>query len=93
MTTRGFSTEAAKRMPLGGHGHLPVAPVEPAIDAVVKAIEKRAKRVVSPRWVSLVMPFGALVPHVIRLQVSPRKLDKTLEIARQEQAGLTTEQE
>ena len=28
MTSRGFATKAASRMPIGGNGHLPVAPVE-----------------------------------------------------------------
>ena len=48
MTSRGFDTEAASRMPLGGHGHLPVAPVGPAIDALERGIERRSRRVVSP---------------------------------------------
>ncbi|MEA2346877.1 MAG: hypothetical protein QOG62_664, partial [Thermoleophilaceae bacterium] len=48
MTSRGFATEAAKRSPLGGHGHLPVSPVEPAIAAIVNGIARRSRRVASP---------------------------------------------
>ena len=48
MTSRGFATKAAARMPIGGHGHLPVAPVEPAIDALERGISRRSRRIVSP---------------------------------------------
>ena len=35
MTSRGFATKAAARMPIGGHGRHPVAPVEPAIPSSI----------------------------------------------------------
>jgi NAD(P)-dependent dehydrogenase (short-subunit alcohol dehydrogenase family) len=38
MTSRGFATKAAARMPIGGNGRLPVAPVGPAIDALERGI-------------------------------------------------------
>jgi NAD(P)-dependent dehydrogenase (short-subunit alcohol dehydrogenase family) len=91
MTSRGFSTKAASRMPLGGHGHMPVAPVGPAIDALERAIRRRSRRVVSPRWVGLVLHFSGLAVRVLALQTRG-KLEKTLEIAREEEVELTTPQ-
>jgi NAD(P)-dependent dehydrogenase (short-subunit alcohol dehydrogenase family) len=91
MTSRGFATEAASRMPLGGHGHLPVAPVEPAIDALERGIARRSRRIVSPRWVAAVLPVRMVAQRLIELQAR-RGLAKTMEIARTERPPLTTEQ-
>ena len=91
MTSRGFATQAAARMPLGGHGHLPVSPVEPAIEAIVRGIEKRSRRIVSPWWVAAALPTRMLVQRAVELQAR-RGLAKTLEIARAERPGMTTEQ-
>ena len=91
MTHRGFATEAAARTPLGGHRRIPISPVEPAIDALERAIERRSRRVVSPAWVRAVLPIRMLAQRVIELQVR-RGLGKTLDIARGERAPLTTPQ-
>ena len=91
MTSRGFDTDAAKRMPLGGHGHLPVAPVEPAINALERGIERRSRRIVSPAWVGAVLAIRPIAQRVIELQAR-RGLAKTLAIAREEQVALTTPQ-
>lgn len=91
MTSRGFATQAAARMPLGGHGHLPVAPVEPAIDALARGIRRRSRRIVSPAWVAGVLPIRMLAQRLSELQIR-RGLAKTLEIARTEKAPLTTAQ-
>ncbi|MGI8557602.1 MAG: SDR family NAD(P)-dependent oxidoreductase [Solirubrobacteraceae bacterium] len=91
MTSRGFATKAAARMPLGGHGHLPVAPVGPAIDALERGIRNRSRRIVSPSWVAAALPLSAVIQRVVELQVR-RGLAKTLEIARHEHVALTTEQ-
>jgi NAD(P)-dependent dehydrogenase (short-subunit alcohol dehydrogenase family) len=91
MTSRGFATKAAKRMPIGGQGRLPVAPVEPAIDALERGIARRSRRVVSPRWVGAVLPLRALAQRVVELETR-RRLPKVLEIARSERPPLTTEQ-
>lgn len=91
MTARGFSTKAASRMPLGGRGHLPVAPVGPAIDALEQGIARRSRQIVSPWWVALALPFGGLVQRAAALQIRG-KLPDTLEIARTEDAPLTTPQ-
>lgn len=91
MTARGFATKAAARMPLGGHGHLPVAPVEPAIAALERGIRRRSRRIVSPSWVGAVLPIRMLAQRLVELQAR-RGLAKTLEIARGEEATLTTAQ-
>jgi len=91
MTSRGFATKAAARMPLGGHGHLPVAPVGPAIDALERGITKRSRRIVSPSWVGPVLAIRPLAQRLIETQAR-RGLAKTLEIARGEDVSLTTPQ-
>jgi NAD(P)-dependent dehydrogenase (short-subunit alcohol dehydrogenase family) len=91
MTSRGFATKAAARMPLGGHGRLPVAPVAPAIDALEKGIARRSRRIVSPSWVGAVLAIRPLAQRVIEREAR-RGLAKTLEIAREEDVTLTTPQ-
>lgn len=91
MTARGFATEAASRTPIGGHGHLPVWPVEPAIDALERAIAQRSRRVVSPSWVGAVLPIRMLAQRVVELPLR-RGFAQTLEVARREQGSLTTPQ-
>jgi NAD(P)-dependent dehydrogenase (short-subunit alcohol dehydrogenase family) len=91
MTSRGFATKAAKRMPIGGQGRLPVAPVEPAIAALERGIARRSRRVVSPRWVGAVLSLRVIAQRVVELETR-RRLPKVLEIARSERPPLTTEQ-
>ncbi len=91
MTSRGFATKAAARTQLGGHGHLPVSPVGPAIDALERGIRRRSRRVVSPSWVGAVLRIRMVAQRVVELQVR-RGLADTLEIARHEHAPLTTAQ-
>lgn len=92
MTTRGFGTEAAKRSPFGGNGHLPVTPVENAVDALERGIARRSRRIVAPRWVALALPFREIAHRVVE-RVGRRNLREILEIARNEEAPLTTPQE
>jgi NAD(P)-dependent dehydrogenase (short-subunit alcohol dehydrogenase family) len=91
MTSRGFDTKAAARTPLGGQGRGRVAPVEPAIDAIERGVRRRSRRVVSPGWVGAALRARGLVQRVVELGARPG-LGKTLEIARAEQAPLTTRQ-
>jgi NAD(P)-dependent dehydrogenase (short-subunit alcohol dehydrogenase family) len=91
MTSIGFGTEAAKRMPLGGHGHLPVAPVGPAIDALERGITRRSRRIVSPRWVGALLPIREITQRFVEL-LALKGLAETLEIARREHVELTTPQ-
>jgi NAD(P)-dependent dehydrogenase (short-subunit alcohol dehydrogenase family) len=91
MTSRGFATKAAARMPIGGNGRMPVAPVGPAIDALERGIRDRSRRIVSPRWVGAALPVRMLVQRVVEREVR-RKIGKALDIARTEEAPLTTPQ-
>ncbi len=91
MTSRGFATKAAARMSAGGHGRLSVSPVEPAIDALERGIERRSRRIVSPRWVGAILPFRGIVQRLAELETR-RGLGQTLEVAREEDVQLTTPQ-
>jgi NAD(P)-dependent dehydrogenase (short-subunit alcohol dehydrogenase family) len=91
MTSRGFATKAAARMPIGGNGRLPVAPVGPAIDALERGIRERSRRIVSPRWVAAALPLRMVVQRVVEREVRGR-IGKALEIARSEDPPLTTPQ-
>ena len=91
MTSRGFATRAAELMPIAGRGPLPVAPVEPAIDALERGIERRARRIVSPRWVGAALLFRPVVQRAVELRVR-RGLREALDVARSERPPLTTSQ-
>jgi NAD(P)-dependent dehydrogenase (short-subunit alcohol dehydrogenase family) len=93
MTSRGFGTEAASKTPLGGNGHLPVTPVERAIDAIEHGIHHRSRRIVTPRWVGAVLPIRMVAQRVTERMIRGRRLAEILEIARAEHAPLTTPQE
>ncbi len=91
MTTRAFDTKAAKLMPIGGNGILPVHPVGPAIDGLERGIRSRARRIVSPRWGTGVLLGRMVVQRFAELAVR-RTVRRSLELAREEHAGLTTPQ-
>jgi NAD(P)-dependent dehydrogenase (short-subunit alcohol dehydrogenase family)/alkylhydroperoxidase family enzyme len=91
MTSRGFGTEAASRLqrPIGR-----VAPLKAGVDAIERGVAQRSRRVVAPRWVAAVLPLRMPAQRVIErflTRVAARDLDAALEIARHENAPLTTE--
>lgn len=88
MTSRGFATEAARRM-VGGRQR--VAPLSAGIDAIERGIERRSRVVVAPAWVAPLLPARALLQRAAEL-ATRRGLAETLAIAREEHAPLTTEQ-
>ena len=92
MTSRGFATQAASRMPIGGHGRRRAAPVGPAIDALERGIARRSRRIVSPGWVAIALPLGSVVTRLVERGSHRVGLAKTLEIARGERVELTTPQ-
>ncbi len=91
MTSRGFATKAAALMPLGGHGRIKPSPVEPVIDMLEHAIRVRARRVVYPRWGLGLLASRAVIPYFVERGVR-RNVARALELARAEQAPLTTPQ-
>jgi hypothetical protein len=82
MTARGFAAEAAARMPIGGHGRLPVWRVEPAIDALERGIARRSRRIISPSWVGPVLAMRPLAQRIVERRAGG--LDEALELARRE---------
>jgi NAD(P)-dependent dehydrogenase (short-subunit alcohol dehydrogenase family) len=92
MTSRGFGTEAAGILTANLRAFMRVAPLHVAIDALERGIARRARRVVAPRSAAPLLPLRmAIQPFVDR--AVQRNLAKALEIARSEQAPLTTPQE
>jgi NAD(P)-dependent dehydrogenase (short-subunit alcohol dehydrogenase family) len=91
MTSRGFGTEAAQKMGRRGGPFTAVAPLEVGIKAIVRGIERRSRRVVAPSWVGSVLPIRMAAQRIVELGAR-RGLDAALEIARREDAPLTTEQ-
>ena len=88
MTQRAFGTEAASRLRLGARRS--VAPMEAGVDAIERAIARRSRRAVAPRWVAIVLPLRMLAQRLID-RVASRGLDEALQIARLEQVPLTTD--
>ncbi|MFE7798501.1 SDR family NAD(P)-dependent oxidoreductase [Nocardia sp. NPDC057440] len=90
MTTRGFGTAAARAI-LGRSTVSGVAPLGPAIDAVERAIARRKRKVVSPWWVALALPFRPIAQRAVDIALR-RGVAQALEIARTEEAPFTTDQ-
>jgi NAD(P)-dependent dehydrogenase (short-subunit alcohol dehydrogenase family) len=91
MTARGFGTEAARRVNAARGPWSRVTPLEVGIDAIERGIVRRSRRVVAPRWVAALLPVRMAVQRVVELATRPG-LDAALEIARAEDAPLTTTQ-
>ena len=68
-----------------------VAPLEDGIDAIERGIARRSRRVVAPGWVAAVLPIRMIVQRVVERVTGNGGLDQALEIARGENAPLTTE--
>jgi NAD(P)-dependent dehydrogenase (short-subunit alcohol dehydrogenase family) len=88
MTSRGFGTKAAQRIPTPRRRP---APLEVGIDAIERGIVHRSRRVVAPRWVGPLLPARMLAQRLVDVAAS-RRLDEVLEVARDEHAPLTTSQ-
>lgn len=90
MTSRGFSTEAAAKL-TQGRSYMRVTKLDVGIDALMRGIKGRDRVVVAPRWVRVLPPFRAIAQRVIDVALR-RGLDDALNIARAEEAPLTTAQ-
>jgi short-subunit dehydrogenase len=89
MTKRGFGTEAAKSIAALSLSR--VAPLEVGIDALERGIARRSRRVVAPRWVGALLPLRMAIQPIVD-RAAQRGLAEALEIARREDAPLTTPQ-
>jgi hypothetical protein len=92
MTRRGFGTEAAATLSAAGSPLTRIVPLATAIDAIERGIARRSRRVVAPGWVAGVLPARMLAQRVVD-RATRRGLKAALEIARREEAPLTTPQE
>jgi NAD(P)-dependent dehydrogenase (short-subunit alcohol dehydrogenase family) len=90
MTSRGFSTEAARRL-LGRRTPTGVAPLSAGIDALERGIARRSKRIVAPGWVAPVLRIRMLAQPVVDAATRRRVAD-ALATARTERVELTTPQ-
>ena len=92
MTSRGFGTEAAGVLISGPTKRIMrVAPLEVGIDALERGIARRSRRVVAPGSSKPALPLRMLVQRAIDAGTR-RGLRNALEIARREDAPLTTPQ-
>jgi NAD(P)-dependent dehydrogenase (short-subunit alcohol dehydrogenase family) len=91
MTQRGFGTKAAEKMKTAGGPFTRVTPLEVGVKAIERGIERRSRRVVAPGWVGSVLPIRMLAQRIVDL-ASRRGLDAALQVAREENAPLTTPQ-
>lgn len=93
MTRRGFGTDAAaKLMSINRGPFAKVTPLESGIDAIERGMVRRSRRVVAPGWVAGVLPIRMLAQRVVDKATAGQRLDEALEIARAENAPLTTPQ-
>jgi NAD(P)-dependent dehydrogenase (short-subunit alcohol dehydrogenase family) len=90
MTSRGFATDAAKKMQAGG-GLGRVTPLAVGIDGLERGIERRSRRIVAPRWATPLLPLRMAVQPVVD-RFAQRRLAEALAIAREEDPPLTTPQ-
>ena len=90
MTSRGFGTEAATKLLSATPIHR-VAPLKVGIDALERGIARRSKRVIAPAWAKPLLPLRMAVQPFVDIGAQ-RKLRSALEIAREENAPLTTPQ-
>jgi NAD(P)-dependent dehydrogenase (short-subunit alcohol dehydrogenase family) len=88
MTSRGFGTEAAAKL-RARRPYMRVAPLEVGIDALERGISRRARRIVAPRRVAPLLPLRMAVQPLLDRALQ-RGLDEALQVARSEQAPLTT---
>jgi NAD(P)-dependent dehydrogenase (short-subunit alcohol dehydrogenase family) len=91
MTQRGFGTKAAAKLKNPGGPFTRVAPLEVGVNAIERGITRRSRRVAAPAWVGSVLPIRMLAQRLVDVG-SRRGLDAALEIARGENAPLTTPQ-
>ncbi|HWB67848.1 MAG TPA: SDR family NAD(P)-dependent oxidoreductase [Mycobacteriales bacterium] len=90
MTSRGMQTKAGEYLSVKSP-FTKVSPLSVAIDAVEAGIARRARRVYAPRWVGFVLPVRMGAQRMIELGVR-RRVAKALDLARDENAPLTTPQ-
>lgn len=90
MTARGFGTAATKAL-TGGGPITATTPLHVAIDALERGITRRARRIVAPSWVRLVLPIRGVAQRVVEWRLRDR-VAEAVRIARDEDVPFTTPQ-
>jgi hypothetical protein len=90
MTHRGFGTAAAATLP-AAKKFVRITPLEVGIDALERGIARRSRRIVVPWYAAGLLPFRMMAQPFVE-RVVQRKLDEALQVAREEDAPLTTPQ-
>jgi NAD(P)-dependent dehydrogenase (short-subunit alcohol dehydrogenase family) len=90
MTSRGFGTRAATRLFEGLRFPQRVTPLDTGLRAIEAGIANRSRRIVAPRWVRAVLPIRDLAQRAVERGTGD--VSEALEIAREENAPLTTPQ-
>jgi NAD(P)-dependent dehydrogenase (short-subunit alcohol dehydrogenase family) len=90
MVRRGKETRTAESVAGRRQVLLKPAPLSKAIDAIERGVERRARQVTAPGWVSAVLPLRMLLQPLV--DRSGRNLGEALRVAREENAPLTTPQ-
>ncbi len=90
MTRRGFGTEAAAALPATKR-FVHVTPLEVGIKALERGIARRRRWIVAPIWAAPALPFRMTV-QAFADRITQRNLARVLDIARAENAPLTTTQ-
>lgn len=91
MVRVGFGTEASRKLSESRFAGRRVAPLDAGIDAIERGIARRARRVVAPRWVAPLLPMRMIAQRVVEA-ATRGSIESVLEIARGENAPLTTDQ-
>src|SRR6476469_2229036 len=91
MTTRGFGTAALGAL-TGGGPITSAAPLAVAIDALERGMACRARQIVAPRWVRLVLPIRGVVQRVVEHRLRGG-VAEAVRIARDEDVPFTTPQQ
>ncbi len=91
MVSRGMETRAAAGQARRAGRAVKPVPLERAIDAIERGVERRSRRVTAPGWVGAALALRMLVQPLVD-RVSRRGLDEALATARAEHAPLTTPQ-
>ena len=90
MTTRGFDTQAAKKL-LKGRAATRVTPLQAGIDALERGISRRSRVIVAPSWARPGLSMRMFIQPLAELVVR-RNMATALEAARDERVELTTPQ-
>lgn len=91
MVRKSMGTEASAAMTAGQPGFItrPV-PVEHAIDAIVRGVERRARRVYAPRWILPALLAGGAFQQLVDRGVRSGPLTRGIELSRANPTGPTT---